>query len=113
MAVDRRGSAVQRVRRHLLVIGLALLAPVLLWFITWIAATASGATPPPFAYGFGYTNSGAPDYIATLWAGGPQLPAVLVQFFNLAIGAVAFIVAGIAGITMIGSIGELVAGDEG
>jgi hypothetical protein len=113
LAYDRRGSAQQKIRRHLLIIGLALLSPVLLWFVTWMAATASGATPPPFAYGFGFTNSGAPSFVATLWSGGPQLPAVLVQFFNLAIGAVAFIVAGIAGITMIGSIGELVGGDEG
>jgi hypothetical protein len=113
VAADRRGSAQQKIRRHMLIIGMALLSPVLLWFVTWMAATASGAAPPPFAYGFGYTNSGPPSFVATLWAGGPQLPAVFVQFFNLAIGAVVFIVAGIAGITMIGSIGDLVGENEG
>ena len=113
MSQDRHANAQQRIRRHLTIIGLALLAPALLWFVTWMAATASGAAPPPFAYGFGYSDSGAPSYIATLWPGGPQLPDAFVRFFNLAFGAVVFIVAGYAGVTMIGSIGDLVSGDEG
>ena len=113
MAQDRHGNAQQKIRRHLMIIGMALLSPVLLWFVTWMAATASSATPPPFAYGFGYTDSGAPNYIATLWPGGPQMPDTFVKFFNLGIGFVVFLVSGIAGFTMIGAIGDLIGGDEG
>jgi hypothetical protein len=113
MGVDRKGSAQQKIRRHLMIIGLALLSPILLWFVTWMAATATGATPPPFAYGFGYTDSGPPNFIATLWPGGPQMPDTFVRFFNLGIGFAVFLVAGIAGFTMIGSIGDLVGDNEG
>jgi hypothetical protein len=60
-------------------------------------------------------NSGAlstANGVVTLWAGGPSMPLTFANFFNIAIDAVAFIVAGIAGLTMVGSLGELVGGGE-
>ena len=113
MSQDRRTNAQKVVRRHLMIIGLSLLSPVLLWFVTWMAATASGATPPSFAYGFGFTYADAAHQVAQLWAGGPEIPVQFVQFFNLGFGAIVFLVAGVAGFTMIGSIGALVGEDEG
>jgi hypothetical protein len=109
MAVDRRSNAIRVIRRHILIIGIALLVPVIISFIVWMLATANGGTT---AVGYGFPTTPVANGVVTLWAGGPSMPLTFVNFFNIAIDAVAFIVAGIAGLTMVGALGELVGGGE-
>lgn len=105
---DRRASAIKRIRSHIVVIGMALVSPAILSFIIWMVATASGSTA---TISYGLPTASSPSSIVSLWSDGPVLPGILVNLLNLTLDAIAFIVAGIAGITMVGSIGELVSED--
>jgi hypothetical protein len=109
MAVDRRSNALRVVRRHTLIIILALLVPVFISFFVWIAATATGNTS---TISYGFPTTADKNGIVWLWTGGPAIPLFLVNIFNLGIDGFAFIVAGLAGFTMVGSLGDLVGGGD-